>query len=77
MREGAALAEDRGAVSWRKSSYSGTNESACCEVARLPGAVHVRDSKFPYRAELAFTPDVWCAALALFSAWGNIEQSDG
>jgi hypothetical protein len=35
-------------VEWRKSSHSGgVNDSACVELARLPGAVGVRDSKNP------------------------------
>ncbi|WP_141581115.1 DUF397 domain-containing protein [Actinomadura sp. WMMA1423] len=35
-------------VNWRKSSYSGmTDNSSCVEIARLTGAVGVRDSKDP------------------------------
>ncbi|KAB2342930.1 DUF397 domain-containing protein [Actinomadura rudentiformis] len=34
-------------ITWRKSSYSGsaTTQSDCVELARLPGAIGVRDSK--------------------------------
>jgi len=44
---------------WRKSSYSSANGGACVEVARLPGAVAVRDSKDPDGVALAFAPDEW------------------
>lgn len=33
------------ALSWFKSSYSGSEGGACVEVAAHPAAVHVRDSK--------------------------------
>ncbi|MFE7901604.1 DUF397 domain-containing protein [Streptomyces sp. NPDC057424] len=64
--KGAALAEDRGAVSWRKSSYSSTAEQ-CCEMAVVAGGVLVRDSKCPSRVVLAFTPDAWRTALVWMS----------
>ncbi|MEU4821661.1 DUF397 domain-containing protein [Actinomadura citrea] len=32
-------------ATWRKSSYSGSNAAECVELAELPGAVAVRDSK--------------------------------
>jgi hypothetical protein len=32
---------------WRKSRRSGSSGGACIEVARLPGAIGVRDSKNP------------------------------
>lgn len=39
---------------WRKSSHSGmTDNSDCVEVARLSGAVGVRDSKSPEAGKLA------------------------
>ncbi|GAA0406569.1 DUF397 domain-containing protein [Streptomyces luteireticuli] len=45
---------------WRKSSYSLNGD--CVEVASfVPGAVAVRDSKAPRRAELGFTPEAWAA----------------
>jgi len=45
---------------WRKSSYSGAN-GACVEVAHLPEAVAVRDSKDPTGPKLIFTPQAWAA----------------
>lgn len=39
---------------WRKSSHSGmTDDSDCVEVARLAGAVGVRDSKRPEAGHLS------------------------
>jgi hypothetical protein len=61
------LAENRGAVVWRKSSYSGQDEQ-CCEVAESSGAVWVRDSKRPGGARVTFTADAWHAGIALFLA---------
>jgi uncharacterized protein DUF397 len=46
------------ALSWRKSSYSGTNGGQCVEVA-APGHVLVRDSKDPGGGRLAFSDQVW------------------
>ncbi|MFG2089226.1 DUF397 domain-containing protein [Spirillospora sp. NPDC048824] len=41
-------------ASWRKSSHSGmADNSDCVEVARLSGAVGVRDSKSPATGNLA------------------------
>jgi hypothetical protein len=52
-------------VSWRKSSYSGTNGGDCVEVAAtLPTAVAVRDSKDPDGPKLIFTPQAWAAFTA-------------
>ncbi|WP_330288438.1 DUF397 domain-containing protein [Streptomyces sp. NBC_00576] len=62
------MAGDRGAVVWRKSSYSNTTDQNCCEVAVFPGAVRVRDSKRPDSTPVSFTADAWCAAIALFLA---------
>ncbi|MEY9213225.1 DUF397 domain-containing protein [Thermobifida halotolerans] len=45
---------------WRKSSYSGGREN-CVEVADLPGATAVRDSKHPEAAVLAFPVSEWAA----------------
>jgi Domain of unknown function (DUF397) len=44
---------------WRKSSYSGAN--ACIEVAHLPEAVAVRDSKDAAGPKLIFTRHAWMA----------------
>ncbi|WP_236244173.1 DUF397 domain-containing protein [Streptomyces sp. CC210A] len=51
---------DIGAVSWRKSSYSGGGGNACLEVAdNISHTVPVRDSKAPARTPLSFTPHAW------------------
>jgi hypothetical protein len=43
---------------WQKSSYSGGNGN-CVEVADLPEAIAVRDSKDPVGAKLIFTRADW------------------
>ena len=49
-------------VTWRKSSYSGSNGGNGVEVAdNVPGVVAVRDSKDPGGPVLAFRPDDWRA----------------
>jgi hypothetical protein len=45
---------------WRKSSYSSAN-GQCVEVACLPAAVAVRDSKDPAGPKLIFTRQAWAA----------------
>lgn len=49
--------------SWRKSSYSDANGGSCVEVANVPGAVGVRDTKQAHmggaRTVLSFTPGAW------------------
>lgn len=47
-------------VTWRKSSYSGSNGGACVEVAVLPDhSLAVRDSKDPDGPRLTFTRAEW------------------
>ncbi|MGW0560426.1 DUF397 domain-containing protein [Streptomyces sp. NPDC003016] len=46
-------------LEWFKSSYSGSNNNDCVEVASALGAVHVRDSKNVQGPQLGFTPDAW------------------
>jgi len=38
---------DLASATWRKSSYSGGGGQNCVEVAVIPGAVAIRDSKDP------------------------------
>lgn len=55
---------DRPALRWRKSSHSGGDEGACVELAGLPGAVAVRDSKDPHGPSLALSPAAFRTLLA-------------
>ena len=48
-------------IAWFKSSCSGNEGGACLEAAVTPGAIHVRDSKAPARAQLAFPRSGWAA----------------
>ncbi|MFC3575612.1 DUF397 domain-containing protein [Streptomyces yaanensis] len=50
-------------LAWFKSSYSGAEGGECLEAATTKGAVHIRDSKDPARAQLAFHPSEWAAFL--------------
>jgi hypothetical protein len=49
------------AVTWRKSSYSGSNGGACVEVGTAAPAVAVRDSKHPDGPQLTFAANTWKA----------------
>jgi hypothetical protein len=59
MIESAQIPEE----AWRKSTYSGSNGGECVEVAPLavPGAVPVRDSKYPQGPALTFRPGAFAA----------------
>jgi hypothetical protein len=46
-------------ANWRKARRSAGNGGECVEVACLPGAVAVRDSKDPHGPKLAFSRDAW------------------
>jgi hypothetical protein len=50
--------EGPNAVTWRKSSYSGSNGGQCVEIA-APGRVLVRDTEDRAGAVLEFGPDAW------------------
>jgi hypothetical protein len=50
--------EGNSALSWHKSSYSGSNGGQCIEVA-TSGRVLVRDSKNPDGGQLAFSVQAW------------------
>lgn len=45
-------------LTWRKSTYSGSNGGQCVEVA-ASGRVLVRDSKNPDRGRLGFSAQTW------------------
>ena len=53
--------EGTSAVTWRKSSYSGTNGGNCVEVGNAAPLVAVRDSKDPDGSMLAFAAGTWAA----------------
>ncbi|MET8489362.1 DUF397 domain-containing protein [Streptomyces tendae] len=65
---GAVLAGGEAAISWRKSSYSSTQEDDCCEIALRRTQVWVRDSKCPERATLRFSVRAWRSAVASLRA---------
>ncbi len=50
-------------IKWRKARQSDGQGGACVEVARLPQAVAVRDSKNPNGPKLLLTPDAFRAIL--------------
>jgi hypothetical protein len=49
---------------WRKSTYSSSNGGNCTEVAAVPGAILVRDSKDSGGPRLTFSPGTWRAFAA-------------
>jgi hypothetical protein len=53
--------EGSGAVSWRKSSYSGNNGGNCLEAGSVPGTVLVRDTKDRHGPVLSLSEDTWRA----------------
>ncbi|MFC7816990.1 DUF397 domain-containing protein [Streptomyces sp. NPDC057367] len=61
------------ALKWFKSSYSGSDEPDCVEVAIAPATptVHVRDSKTPDTARLAFADAAWTAFVHTVAADGR------
>ena len=50
--------------SWFKSSYSGDENQACVEVAFVPTAVAVRDSKDPSGPHFAVDASAWLSFLS-------------
>lgn len=54
-------------LTWYKSSHSGGDGGECVEIATAPAMVHVRDSKQPTQAELAFPHGTW-ARFVTFAA---------
>ena len=55
-------------MNWRKSSYSGNSGGNCTEVATVPGAVLIRDSKDPNGPVLAIGHPAWQAFAAAIQA---------
>ncbi|MFJ9108874.1 DUF397 domain-containing protein [Streptomyces sp. NPDC102283] len=54
---------------WFRSSYSdSSNGSECVEVATVPDAVHVRDSKNARGPRLAVAPAAWAGFVAYAAA---------
>ena len=51
-------------AAWRKSSYSGNDGGNCVELASLPAAIAVRDSRDPHGPVLLFTTESWQAFMA-------------
>ncbi|MCJ1677639.1 DUF397 domain-containing protein [Streptomyces sp. APSN-46.1] len=51
------------ALDWVKSSYSASSSNDCVEVAVMPEAVLVRDSKLPDGDRLAVAPAAWAGFL--------------
>ncbi|WP_103545934.1 DUF397 domain-containing protein [Streptomyces sp. SM1] len=52
-------------LSWFKSSYSGSENDNCVEVAVRVEAVHIRDSKDTGIRPLVVTPTAWAAFTTL------------
>lgn len=53
-------ARDASGLDWFKSSYSSSSEGdSCVEVAKAPGATHVRDSKNLSGPQLTFGETAW------------------
>lgn len=58
-------AGDGSELRWFKSSYSdSSNSNECVEVATMPGAVHVRDSKCVEGPQLALAHHAWADFVA-------------
>ncbi len=56
---------------WRKSSRSsGSENTDCVEVAKLPSAIGIRDSKNPDGGNLSIAGDVFAALL------GKVKRGD-
>lgn len=61
-------AREQSKPTWRKSSYSGTGNGDCVEVARAQGRAAVRDSKDDAGVPLSFTSPAWRAFLVTVRA---------
>ncbi len=54
-------------LAWFKSSYSGSSNNECVEVAVEPRTIHVRDSKNRQGPALAFSAEAWAAFVGFAS----------
>ncbi|MEU9851625.1 DUF397 domain-containing protein [Streptomyces sp. NPDC047985] len=61
-------AGDSSEPAWFKSSYSSNDGPDCVEVAVVPGAVRVRDSKDVLGPQLGFAPTAWAEFVSYASA---------
>ncbi|MGA5559996.1 DUF397 domain-containing protein [Streptomyces platensis] len=52
------------ALVWTKSTYSGSNNNDCVEVAPTPSTIHIRDSKNPDGPQLHLRPAAWADFVA-------------
>lgn len=50
-------------ITWRKSSHSDETGGQCVELAALPRAVAIRDSKAPGSGHLTLTPHTFATLL--------------
>ncbi|MFD5394562.1 DUF397 domain-containing protein [Streptomyces sp. NPDC127097] len=55
---------------WTKSSYSGSDNNDCIEVAPTPSTIHIRDSKNPDGPQLHLQPSAWADFVAYAAAGG-------
>ncbi|GAA3173566.1 MULTISPECIES: DUF397 domain-containing protein [Streptomyces] len=46
-------------LAWRKSSYSGSEDGDCVEIAPSPTTIHIRDSKDKDGPQLAVASGAW------------------
>ncbi|MEV0370417.1 DUF397 domain-containing protein [Streptomyces sp. NPDC050636] len=61
---------------WRKSSYCGSNEGSCVEVAdNYPAVISVRDSKDPHGSALLIPDRAWTTFITSVKA-GDFPASD-
>ncbi|MGW9426329.1 DUF397 domain-containing protein [Streptomyces decoyicus] len=56
------------ALVWIKSSYSGSDNNDCVEVAPTPHTIHIRDSKNPGGPQLHLRPAAWADFVAYAAA---------
>lgn len=56
--------EGSSAVTWRTSSFSGTNGGQCVEAGSAPGSVLVRDTTNRDGGMLTFSAQAWTAFAA-------------